>query len=327
MLKIEALMLKPLQCRRGLGTIAGSIFFIMILIVGMNFFLWQMSQYDSYQRVLAEVNASDQERLSEDLDFQYPGVKRIGGADSYLFKIIVNNNCPLDVEIVRIYVHDKNQSTLVIFDAKSPSSTYGFEDGYIESAKFAHEIQIYSPIQLDDTHSYEFRLVTERGRVFTTIYPMPLTTALVYVQQSQVVYSHHSMKVKREGSYDWRPPYVSTGDVKSGNLYIRAVFGNLGTSPLVLSTDSVLLSQISDATANEKVFYIGGHLIDPAAKGWPGSLTIEPGATQYLYFHIDSWNVEAGKTLVFTGSAGLVGSMDGEFWSGAILMDALEVTG
>lgn len=79
------------------------------------------------------------------------------------------------------------------------------------------------------------------------------------------------MKVKRDGPYDWRPPYASAEDVTSGEFYVRAVFGTSGTSSIVLSTDSVLLPQISDASANDKVFYIGGRLIDPTTKGWQGS--------------------------------------------------------
>lgn len=313
--------------RRGLSTAIGSIFIALIILLGMNSFMWQMSQYNDYQTSLADVNVIDQERLSEGLDFQYPGVTDLSGTGPYLFKIIVNNNGPLDIETARIYIYDKTNSTLTILDPKTPNSTYGFEEGYIKSVKFNHEIQIYSPVQLDDKNEYELRLVTERGRLFTTIYPMPLTNVFAEVQQSQIVYSHNSMKVKCVGSYDWRPPYASYADMASGNLYIRAVFGNSGTSSIVLSTDSVYLSQISDATANNKVFYIGGSLIDPATKGWPGSLTIQPGTTEYLYFHVDSWNIPSGQVMVFTGSAGLVGTKDGEFWSGALLMDALKTTG
>jgi len=321
-------MFRLLRHRGGLGTIVGSIFFLMILMIGMNIFVWQVSQYDSYQTALAEVNAFDQERLGEDLDFQYPVIKDLNGTGPYQFKILVNNNGPLDVEIIRIYIQNRNDSTtLTVLDLKTPSLTYGFENGYIGSAKFAHEIQVYSPIQLDDSNKYEVRLATKRGRLFSTIYPMPLTYVFVDVQQSQVVYSAESMRVQRVGAYDWRPPYASIDDVNSDYFYVRAVFGNAGTSPLILSTESVLLSQISDATANEKVYYIGGHLIDPAMMGWPGSLTIEPGTTGYLYFHIDSRNLPDSGTLVFTGSAGLVGTRDGQFWSGAILMDALQVAG
>ncbi len=314
--------------KRGLSTVVGSVFIVLIIMLGMNSFMWQMLQHNDYQMAAAEVNSSDQERVCEDLAFQYPGVTGLNGTGPYLFKILVNNNCPLDIQTVRIYIYDKTNSTLTILDPKTPSSTYGFENGYIRSAKFNHEIQVYSPIEPDDENEYELRLVTERGRLFTTLYPMPLTNVFANVQQSQVVYSANSLKVGFDNSSDWWPPYASAANVTSGKLYMRAVFGNSGTSPIVLSTDSVLLSQISDATANDKVYYIGGHLIDPATKeGWPGSLTVEPGTTGYLYFHIDSWNIPSGDVMVFTGSAGLVGTKDGEFWSGAILMDAFKITG
>lgn len=91
----------------------------------MNSFMWQMSQYNDYQIALADVTASDQERLSEDLDFQYPGITGLNGTDPYVFKIIVNNNSPLDIEITRIYIYDKTHSILTILDPKTQSSLYG----------------------------------------------------------------------------------------------------------------------------------------------------------------------------------------------------------
>ena len=312
--------------KRGLSTAIGSLFIVLIIMVGMNSFMWQMSQFDDYQITVAEANTFDQERLNEDLDFQYPGITELNGTGPYLFKILVNNNGHLDIETVRIYINDKTNSTLTILDQKTPSSDYGFENGYIRSAKFNHEIQIYSPVKPDDSSEYEFRLVSTRGRLFTTIYPMPLTNVFADTQNAQVLYSHNSMRVKRDGVYDWRPPYASADDVMSNDLYVRAVLGNSGTSSIILDTDSVLLSQISNSTSNDKVFYIGGQMIDPATKGWSGSLSIEPGTTEYVYFHINAWNIQGGSVMVFTGSAGLVGIKNGQFWSGAMLMDALKVT-
>jgi len=318
-----------LRRRKGLGAPVGLVFIVLVLLLGMNSFMWQMSRINEYQGALVEVNAFDQERLTEDLDFQYPGITELSGTGPYLFKIIVNNNGPLDIEIVRIYIYHKDHlplnSALTLLDPKTPSSPYGFEDGYISAAKFDHKIQVYSLIELDGDDQYEFRLVTKRGRLFTTIYPIPLTNVFVEVQQSQVVYSHDSMKVKRDGVYDWRPPYVSSQDVESNNLYVRAVFGNSGASSIELDTNSTLLLQVSNSAADEKAYFIGGHLIDPPP-GWPGSLAIQPGTTEYLYFHIDSYNIPADEVKVFTGSAGLVGIKDGDFWSGAMLMDALKIS-
>src|SRR3972149_2433745 len=91
-----------IRAKKGMSTIFGGLFFIILILMGFNVMLWGFIQYDKYNGIITTMAQRDQQATAENLipvnpgatDFNIPGQS---------FNITVNN-LGIAVSIARIYI-------------------------------------------------------------------------------------------------------------------------------------------------------------------------------------------------------------------------------
>src|SRR5437879_13507929 len=83
-----------------MSTIFGALFFVILILMGFNMFLWDFVQFDNYNRIIANMTQTDTMSLSENLVPNNPGARDFT-ANS--FNITVNY-LGIAVIVARIYI-------------------------------------------------------------------------------------------------------------------------------------------------------------------------------------------------------------------------------
>src|SRR6266852_5701101 len=97
------------RSKRGMSTIFGGLFFVILILMGFNLMLWVFIQQDSYNSVIAYMHQADEQAISENVVAQQPGAQNFTGSNGAIcggcsFNIAVNNNGGGVVMITRIYI-------------------------------------------------------------------------------------------------------------------------------------------------------------------------------------------------------------------------------
>jgi len=53
------------RAKKGMSTIFGALFFVILILMGFNLMLWNFAQFDAYNRVITTMGLSDQQRSAE----------------------------------------------------------------------------------------------------------------------------------------------------------------------------------------------------------------------------------------------------------------------
>src|SRR6267143_4539603 len=166
--------------KKGMSTIFGALFFVILILMGFNMFLWDFVQFDNYNRILTNMTQMDTMSQSENLIPNNPGARDFG-ANS--FNITVNN-LGIDVRIARIYIinlspTNSNQclpANPCIVDA-GPTIP-GIANGNVRRGLIDYRIKINTGSGLapiNDGSGYKVVMSTVRGRQFSFFYPWPVT--------------------------------------------------------------------------------------------------------------------------------------------------------
>lgn len=166
------------RSKKGMSTIFGALFFIILTLMGFNLILWNFIQYDAYNTVITSMQQRDLNRVSEDLVPKNPGANNF---TSNTFNIIVDN-LGIPASISRIYIlnisptgSSQCSTSVCIVDA-SPASP-GFSNGNIREGEISHNITVTTGnglAPINDGSGYKVTLATTRGRTFSFFYPWPL---------------------------------------------------------------------------------------------------------------------------------------------------------
>src|SRR6266487_4661873 len=89
------------RAKKGMSTVFGGLFFVILILMGFNLMLWGFIQYDNYNTTLRSMNQNDQLAISENLVPTNPGAQNF---TSTSFNIPVNNLGGTTVSIARIYI-------------------------------------------------------------------------------------------------------------------------------------------------------------------------------------------------------------------------------
>src|SRR5690348_11932726 len=89
------------RAKKGMSTVFGGLFFVILILMGFNLMLWGFIQYDNYNTTLRSMNQNDQLAISENLVPTNPGAQNF---TSTSFNIPVNNLGGTTVSISRIYI-------------------------------------------------------------------------------------------------------------------------------------------------------------------------------------------------------------------------------
>ena len=166
------------RSKKGMSTIFGGLFFVIIILMGFNVMLWGFIQYDAYNHVITSMSQRDQQAVSENLipvNATYPN----GGPLS----VIVNNLGGSSVSIASIYIWNTNTTgtaqcrpTPCIINPV-PASPY-FTNGNIPAGSVNFVIHVVG-INVKDGNSYRITLATSRGREFSLYYPWRFSGNLI----------------------------------------------------------------------------------------------------------------------------------------------------
>lgn len=171
------------RSKKGMSTIFGGLFFIILLLMGFNLMLWGFIQMDAYNSVINTMQQRDQQAISENLVPQ--NVTTFGAGLGGSFKILVNNLGGTSVSIATVYITNIDQggstncygSSAPCIVNPAPSSTaYTLTGGNIQAGEVNHFISV-GGISLNDTgttqqvSTYRIVIATTRGRLFSLSYP------------------------------------------------------------------------------------------------------------------------------------------------------------
>ena len=164
--------------RKGVGTILGAAYFIIIVLAIFNLIMWEVNQYDTYQQLVGQMNQVDQERVSENLEFVEAGmidVTKIAG--KYYCNLTVRNLGGITTNVVRIYFYnlsDTSPKALKIIEKGATGVDY-LTNGFINPGEDKHKIGVVTSLDIvtmkGKSQSFYIYLATERGRTFSTFYP------------------------------------------------------------------------------------------------------------------------------------------------------------
>ncbi len=176
------------RAKKGMSTIFGALFFIILILMGFNLMLWNFIQLDAYNTINSSMTQRDQLALSENLVPINPGAI---GAGSNSFNITANNVGGTSVSIARIYitnVYNANStlcSTGPCIAEPAPSSTpYTIVNPNIQAGCAAQGSPncLIKVSGLDITGCdpsknvcsiFKVVLATTRGRLFSFLHPWP----------------------------------------------------------------------------------------------------------------------------------------------------------
>ena len=157
------------RSKKGMSTVFGGLFFVIIILMGFNVMLWGFIQYDAYNHVITSMSQRDQQAVSENL-IPVNATQASGGP----LNVIVNNLGGSSVSIAAVYIWNTNTTgqcrpTPCIIYPPPPAFTY-FTNGNIPAGSVNFVIHV-TGINVKDGNSYRITLATTRGREFNLYYP------------------------------------------------------------------------------------------------------------------------------------------------------------
>jgi len=317
------LLRRFVEGKRGISTVLGTIYFVIIMLLAFNLVLWEIGQMDTYQQSVNERNQIDWERLNEKVEL----VSALFSSSNHL-NVTVTNVGGLTAHLVDLWLTDRTpnpavQSLFVLNDYVSPGSTVA---------------NIGDDVTVDPTHAYTVRIVTERGNTLETMHVYPPG----FTPFPPLTFSFGSMKIKytsstyRDSTWDpahperdsqgWVYPWINYDILQHAaaqnpdtTVYVKVIFMNTFDKPITI-TEGDLIFQIAWATKNEKVWFIGGELVTEAG-------TYLAGQTATLVFRLAEFNIDSNmEGHVMNGIAAVSSDYGGaSFFSGVILLDGLLV--
>src|ERR1700751_6172334 len=90
-----------LRDKRGMSDVFGSLFFIILILLGFNAMVWSFTQYDQYNTLSTSISLRAQQASSEQLVPTAPGAIGFVGNS---FNIVVNNTGNILTSGIRIYL-------------------------------------------------------------------------------------------------------------------------------------------------------------------------------------------------------------------------------
>lgn len=179
-----------IRAKKGMSTIFGGLFFIILILMGFNLLVWGFIQYDNYNTSLRSMSQNDALAASENLVPTNPGAQNF---TSVGFNVPVNNLGGTTVSIARIYITNVSptggtnctSNPCIIDPSPGTSNCTGnglcfFTNGNIAAGEINHLIHVTMPTAisgqtLNDGSAYRVILSSTRGRLFSFFYPWPIT--------------------------------------------------------------------------------------------------------------------------------------------------------
>jgi hypothetical protein len=158
--------------KRGISTIVGAIFIVLITMFSLNAIFWVMTQENSYTEAARQMNDLNTDRFSENLQFTNPAIVNFTetGDNEYEFDLVVSNLGGVAIKIVRIYIYNNNSDILTILDKQENITSHGIANCFLDSGELNSRVYVKADRNICDGNQYTIKTVTERGRIFTAQY-------------------------------------------------------------------------------------------------------------------------------------------------------------
>jgi len=168
------------HARKGMSTIFGAIFFVILILMGFNLMTWNFLQYDAYNGVVTSMKQRDQQTASENLAATAPGATGFSGNS---FNITEGNTGGVSVTVTRVYIFNLSPSgstqcsaSVCIIDPASPVNCAGngscvFANANVQVGENNHNIRV-TGLTIKDGSGYKLVLSWSRGRQFTLLLPL-----------------------------------------------------------------------------------------------------------------------------------------------------------
>jgi len=140
--------------KRGVSTVIGAVFFVLVLLGGFSTIIWEITEYDNYIQVVNERDHSDWEKQNEIIEIT--GVYVTGDS----LNISVVNNGAVVAHLVNLWVTE-------YVDEVTANWHEAFQiDYYVNSGSTIAGIgQGIETLEVDSQFTYIVKIVTERGNI------------------------------------------------------------------------------------------------------------------------------------------------------------------
>src|SRR5712692_3264441 len=163
------------RSERGMSTIFGALFFVILILMGFNLMTWNFLQDDAYNGIITSMNQRDQQTTSENLAVVAPGAS---GFTSNSFNITASNVGGATVTISRIYITNLSPTNSLQCSGASlctvdTTGSPRFTNANLQAGENNHRVTV-TGIVINDGSGYKVVLSTARGRQFIFFYPWPV---------------------------------------------------------------------------------------------------------------------------------------------------------
>jgi len=155
------------RSKKGMSTVFGGLFFVILILMGFNVMLWGFVQWDAYNRVIANMSQRDQQAISENIVPVNATCNASCKAGSGTLSIWVNNLGGSSVTINTVYLFNVNGTGICQPAPCIASPASG--SGNIAAGSVNYPIQVNN-IAIG-SYSYHIILASSRGRLFSLFYP------------------------------------------------------------------------------------------------------------------------------------------------------------
>jgi hypothetical protein len=149
MTKQEIEKKNKIKNRRGLRSVIGAVFFLIIMVSGASYILYSMNQLDTFSQAIIAKNQQDRNKIQE--SFQITSVTLA----SNKFNVTVQNTGMIPVNITRMWVQNMTDPTW-------PISKYVVNQ-VVTPGQTLSKIGQTLPLYAKTTQAYGLTLITDRG--------------------------------------------------------------------------------------------------------------------------------------------------------------------
>ena len=163
------------RSKKGMSTIFGALFFVILILMGFNVMLWGFVQFDSYNRVITSMAQRDQQAISENIVPTNSTCDSSCKSGTGTLNIWVNNLGGSAVTIGTVYLFNVNGSGICQPTPCTASPSSG--TGNIPAGSVNFPVKVTG--LAIGSYSYKIALASLRGRIFTLYYPWRFNSLII----------------------------------------------------------------------------------------------------------------------------------------------------
>src|SRR5213594_139526 len=163
------------RSKKGMSTIFGALFFVILILMGFNVMLWGFVQLDAYNSVITKMSQRDQQAVSENIvptNSTCDSTCKVGSGTLFVW---VNNLGGSSVSIASVYLFNVNGTGICQPTPCVLSPASGTGNIPVGSVNFPVKVQGIAI----GSYSYHIVLASTRGRLFSLYYPWRFSSLII----------------------------------------------------------------------------------------------------------------------------------------------------